>query len=249
MSRRANLWSLIAAHVVCTALGLWIQQRYMAAELQTALRASGAAATSDDAAAMVSALGPSMSGIHLNTFIWMNGLLGVVVFMVVSRVHDEKARHGGQPVAEALRRTTDLLRTQDAVIFGLAKLADSRDQATGDHLERMSLYASVLATALSRRNLFRDEVTPAFVQHISTSAALHDIGKVGVADAILLKPGRLTPHEHRRMQEHTRIGADCLKEIERRLGSSNFLRMARQIAASHHERWDGKGYPAGLKEK
>jgi HD-GYP domain-containing protein (c-di-GMP phosphodiesterase class II) len=246
MNRRTNLWSLIAAHVVCTALGLWMQQRYTAKEVESALTRSGAVIESSEAKAAALALEPSMLGIRAVTFLWMNGILGMIVYMVVTRVHDEFGRRGGQPAVEALRRTTDLVRTQDAVIFGLAKLADSRDHATGGHLERISFYCTILATALQRRGLFRGVITPAFVQHIGTSSALHDIGKVGIEDAILLKPGPLTPQEHRRIQMHARIGEECLKDIERRLGSSNFLRMAREIAAAHHERWDGTGYPAGL---
>ena len=249
MNRRTNLWSLIVAHIVCTALGLWIQQRYMAKELESALTRSGTVVEPAEATAAASALEPSMLGIRAITFVWMNGIMGLIVYMVVTRVHDEFARQGGQPAVEALRRTTDLIRTQDAVIFGLAKLADSRDPETGEHLERVSFYSSMLATALRRRGMFRDVITPAFVQHIGTSSALHDIGKVGIEDAILLKPGPLTSQERRRMQTHTRIGEECLKDIERRLGASNFLRMAREIAAAHHERWDGTGYPAGLKGK
>lgn len=247
MNKRTNLWLLIVAHVVCTALGLWMQQRYVAEEIKAVLTRSGAAIGPAEATAAVLALEHSLFGIRAITFVWMNGILGMIVYMVVTHVHDEFARRGGQPAAEALRRTTNLIRTQDAVIFGLAKLADSRDHETGEHIERISIYSSMLATALRRRGMFQDVITPAFVQHIGTSSALHDVGKVGVEDAILLKPGPLTAQERRRMQTHTRIGEECLKDIERRLGSSNFLRMAREIAAAHHERWDGTGYPAGLK--
>lgn len=247
MNKRTNFWSLIVAQVVCTALGLWIQQRYMGKELESALMQSRAVIEPAEARAAAVALEPAMLGVRAITFVWMNGILGMIVYMVVTRVHDEFERRGGQPAVEALRRTTDLIRTQEAVIFGMAKLADSRDHATGDHLERISFYSTVLATALQRRGMFRDDITPAFMQLIGTSSALHDIGKVGIEDAILLKPGPLTPQEHRRMQAHSRIGEECLKDIERRLGSSNFLRMAREIAAAHHERWDGTGYPAGLK--
>ena len=84
------------------------------------------------------------------------------------------------------------------------------------------------------------------MRNIGLSAALHDIGKVGVEDAILLKPGPLTPEEFGRMQAHTSIGGKCLREIEQRLGGSNFLQMAREIALAHHERWDGTGYPHGV---
>jgi len=249
MKKRTNLWSLIGAQMVCTALGLWMQERYMAAEFQKLLVESAKVSTPADAAEMLATVGSSMLGIRAITFVWMNGLLGMIVYIVVSHVHDEFSRSGGQPAVEALRRTTDLLRTQDAVIFGLAKLADSRDPETGDHLERISLYSSTLASALRRHDLYREVVTAAFVQYIGTSSALHDIGKVGVEDSILRKPGPLTPAERRRIEEHAGIGERCLKEIERRLGSSNFLRMAREIATAHHERWDGMGYPAGLKGK
>ena len=247
MSKRANLWTLIAAQLVCTALGLWIQQRYLSGELKQTFEVRAAGNVGDEAAA--SAFRWSMLGIEAVTFAWTNGLLGMIVFLVVTRVHDEFARRGGNPAGDALRRTTDLIRTQDAVIFGLARLADSRDPETGEHLERIALYSSALAAALRRRGLHRDVVTPSFVEYLGTSSALHDIGKVGIEDCILRKAGPLTPEERLRMQEHTRIGEQCLREIERRLGSSNFLRTAREIAASHHERWDGTGYPAGLKGK
>jgi HD-GYP domain-containing protein (c-di-GMP phosphodiesterase class II) len=239
--------ALIAGNLICTALGLLIQHRYTITALQQALRTAGIVASADEATVAVAALTPYLLSIHATNFVWTNGLLAVVVYLVVSRMRDEVSTRERESAAATLRGTTDLSRTQEAVIFGLAKLADSRDQATGDHLERISLYASTLAAALRRHDTYRDEVNASFVQHIGTSAALHDIGKVGIEDAILLKPGGLDAAEYRRMQEHTRIGADCLKDIERRLGSSNFLRMSGEIAAAHHERWDGTGYPLGLK--
>jgi HD-GYP domain-containing protein (c-di-GMP phosphodiesterase class II) len=248
MSRRLNLWTLLAAQIICTGLGLWMQRQYLLEELRSFGTVRLAADSAADREKALTALSPSLLGIDAITFAWTNGLLGMIVYMVVTRVHDEIARRGDKPAVEALRRTNDLLRTQDAVIFGLAKLADSRDSETGGHLERIALYSSALATALRRRGTYRDVVTPTFVECLTTGSALHDIGKVGIEDAILRKPGPLTADERRRMQEHTRIGEECLREIERRLGSSNFLRTAREITASHHERWDGTGYPAGLKE-
>jgi putative two-component system response regulator len=151
-----------------------------------------------------------------------------------------------QSDGESLQRTQDLVRTRDAVIFGLAKLAESRDPDTGQHLERISHYSTRLASALRRHPRYRDAVTPAFVRLIGISSALHDIGKVGVEDAILLKPDKLTADERARMQEHTLAAGECLKEIERRLAASNFLQMAREIALYHHEWWNGSGYPARL---
>lgn len=186
---------------------------------------------------------PSLSGV---TFLWTCALLGIIVFLVLGRFHDEVERERKQVAAETLRRSHSLVRTRDAVILGLAKLADSRDPETGDHLERMSIYSTMLASALQRHPDYSEQVTPAFVRLIGISTALHDIGKVGIEDAILRKPGPLTPEQTARIQEHAAIGGECLLEIELRLGTSNFLQMAREIAFAHHERWDGGGYPKGL---
>ncbi|QDU38874.1 Cyclic di-GMP phosphodiesterase response regulator RpfG [Maioricimonas rarisocia] len=160
---------------------------------------------------------------------------------------ENQAQRSTQQHEEMLLSARELERTRDAVIFGLAKLAESRDPDTGRHLERISLYATRLAAALRRHPSYRAEVTPAFVKSIGISSVLHDIGKVGIEDSILLHPGKLSPEQRQQMQVHTTLGGECILEIERRLGDSGFLRMAREIAFAHHERWDGKGYPNGLK--
>jgi putative two-component system response regulator len=172
--------------------------------------------------------------------------LSIIVFLVLGRFHDDVDRERKQTASDTLRRSQNLVRTRDAVIFGLAKLADSRDPETGDHLERMSIYSTMLASALQRHPKFADKVTPAFARLIGISTALHDIGKVGIEDSILRKPGKLSAAQTARMRKHTTIGGECLREIELRLGSSNFLQMAREIAFAHHERWDGAGYPNGI---
>ncbi len=150
------------------------------------------------------------------------------------------------PQGFSLQRYGDLLRTRDAVIFGLAKLAESRDPDTGNHLERIAVYSTRLATVLRRNPRYRRHLTPAFVKLIGISSALHDIGKVGIEDSILLKPGQFEEQERLVMHMHAAIGGKCIREIESRLGRSNFLQMAREIAFCHHERWDGRGYPDGL---
>lgn len=185
--------------------------------------------------------------VGLMTFLWLSGLLSICTFLSGKRLHDELFGELERSEERAVRREQALLRTRDAVIFGLAKLAESRDHETGEHVERISLYCQRLAAAMRRRPEYRDIVTPAFVRLIEASSVLHDIGKVGIADAILHKPAALTSHERTEVQKHPVIGGECLAEIERRLGASNFLQMAREIALFHHERWDGKGYPAGLK--
>jgi HD-GYP domain-containing protein (c-di-GMP phosphodiesterase class II) len=240
MSKRKHLTCLIVAQLICLGLGLWIQQNLVLSATRRIVEAG--TGPEQVLPAMVSTLKTA----SVITFVWCSTLLGIVGYLVVTRVHERFAQLSGRPEVEELKRTATLVRTQEAIIFGLAKLADSRDADTGDHLERIALYSSTLASALRRREEFRDVVTPAFVQSIGLSSALHDIGKVGVEDAVLRKPGALTPDERTRIQEHAGIGELCLQGIERRLGRSNFLQMAREIAAAHHERWDGRGYPRGL---
>ena len=180
------------------------------------------------------------------TWLWISVLMVVVVYMINTRFYDASTKRRAEAEAASLRRIHSLVQTRDAIIFGLAQLADSRDEATGRHLERISAYAGQLAAALRHHPSYREVVTADFIQLIGISSALHDIGKVGIEDAILLKPGPLTESQRLRMQQHSVIGGNCILEIERRLGTSNFLQMARAIAFSHHERFDGTGYPEGL---
>ena len=142
------------------------------------------------------------------------------------------------------KRTASLTKTRNAIIFGLAKLAESRDNDTGEHLERIRIYVTILAENLAQS---LDDIDVEFISNLGLASSLHDIGKVGIPDAILLKPGRLTPDERIVIEEHPVIGGDCLRAIQRRLGSDDFLQMAREIAYHHHERWDGKGYPHRLR--
>ena len=179
------------------------------------------------------------------TLLWSCGVMGLTAYLIFTPTYTGFKREAERAETRSLQQIQDLVRTRDAVILGLAKLADSRDPETGDHLDRISLYASTLASALMREPQYRHRVTPLFIRLIEVSSGLHDIGKVGVPDAILRKPGALTDDERLTMQTHTTIGGHCLRNIERRLGSSNFLQMAREITLCHHERWDGTGYPIG----
>lgn len=137
------------------------------------------------------------------------------------------------------------LDSRDAIIFALAKLADSRDPETGQHLERVREYCRLLAGEAGRRGVY-PEIDPEFVSLIALTSPLHDIGKVGIPDAVLLKPGKLTPEEMDVMRTHTVIGAQTLGAVLERTPGARFLVMARDIAQSHHERWDGAGYPEGI---
>ena len=143
-------------------------------------------------------------------------------------------------------REKQLVRTKNAVIFGLAKLAESRDNDTGEHLDRIRSYVMILSEDLKNKV---GEVDDQFVHNIALASSLHDVGKVGIPDSILLKPSRLTREERDVMELHTLIGGECLEAIQNRLGNDDqFMQIAQQIAYYHHERWDGTGYPHGLKE-
>jgi len=141
-------------------------------------------------------------------------------------------------------RRAEMLGARNTLIFALAKLAESRDSDTGEHLERIAAYSRVLAEQL---RVSVPTLTDEWILHLQLASSLHDIGKVGIPDAVLLKPGKLTPEERKEIERHPAIGADALSAILARRPDDDLLRMARNVAASHHERWDGAGYPSGLR--
>ena len=142
--------------------------------------------------------------------------------------------------------TLKLEQTVDVIIYALAYLAEIRDAETGRHLERTAKYVGIIARQLVRSSPYSSYLSQQYIADLMKAAPLHDIGKVGVSDAILHKPGKLTPEEFSDMQKHSAYGADILIEADKKLGFQSLLTMAIQIARSHHERWDGKGYPQRL---
>lgn len=138
------------------------------------------------------------------------------------------------------------LEAREMIIFALAKLAESRDTDTGLHLERVQRYSRRLAESLVEMSDHRRRLDTNFIRLVYQTSPLHDIGKVGIPDRILLKPGRLTDEEFEIMKTHTTIGAATLDDALTNYPQARFLQVARDIAASHHERWDGGGYPQGL---
>lgn len=143
-------------------------------------------------------------------------------------------------------RTLELETTQDVIIEAMASLAETRDQETGDHVLRTRYYVQMLAVNLSTHPRFKDYLNSIDPDELGTAATLHDIGKVGVPDNILLKPGRLTEEEFAEMKKHTSYGHDILHRLSKRLPQNAFLNLADMIAWTHHERWNGTGYPRGL---
>jgi putative two-component system response regulator len=150
--------------------------------------------------------------------------------------------------AEVARRTRDIEAALDATILAMSMLAETRDTDTGNHIRRTQHYVKALATHLKSHPRFAAHLGQQAIDMLFKSAPLHDIGKVGIPDRILLKPGRLTPEEFELMKTHTTIGHDAIVQAESAQGDTplGYLRMAREIAHSHHEKWDGSGYPQGL---
>lgn len=146
------------------------------------------------------------------------------------------------------QRTEALSALQDATILAMSSLAEARDNETGNHIRRTQNYVRALALHLQGHPRFAAYLTPSQVEVLYKSAPLHDIGKVGIPDAILLKPGRLTAEEFEVMKTHTTLGHAALRAASERLGGDqSFLDCAAEIALSHQEKWDGSGYPAGLR--
>jgi len=143
-------------------------------------------------------------------------------------------------------RTRELGLTREVTIEAMATLAEWRDPETGAHIKRTQHYVRALAEHMSANPKYAEVLDANTVELLYLSAPLHDVGKVSIPDSILLKPDRLTDDEFAEMKSHTTRGRDALAAAERKLGGNSFLRLAREIAYGHHERWDGKGYPQGI---
>lgn len=149
---------------------------------------------------------------------------------------------------EVALRTLEVQAIQDVTIMAMTSLAETRDLETGNHIRRTQLYVKALAEHLREHPRFAHVLTDRMIDLLYKSAPLHDIGKIGIPDAILLKPGKLTVDEFEIMKTHTTLGRRAIEEAERRLGMRvAFLTVAKEIAYSHQEKWDGSGYPEGLR--
>jgi HD-GYP domain-containing protein (c-di-GMP phosphodiesterase class II) len=182
----------------------------------------------------------------LATFTWITCIQGALSYLIFSRLYRYHSRQQETLSGRVKAQGQALIRTRDAMILGLTRLAEIRDGDTEGHLNRVGALSARLAEVAAAQPEFRDQIDTQFIRLIRFSAALHDIGKVGIEDAILLKPGQLTQEERSKMECHTQISSRCLNQIEDCLGDSNFLQMAHEIALFHHERWDGSGYPTGI---
>lgn len=136
---------------------------------------------------------------------------------------------------------------EDSIVVSFAELIEFRDEGTGDHVQRTSRYVKLLGKALIDRGYFSDELTLSELDKIVRAAPLHDIGKIGISDTILLKPGKLTDEEFTVMKTHARLGGQMLRKIYERTPTQSYLEWAIKIAEGHHEKFDGSGYPSGVR--
>ena len=173
-------------------------------------------------------------------------LARVATHLQIKAAADFLRDHNEYLEQEVARRTREIAAIQDATILTLASLAETRDSDTGNHIRRTQYYVRALAEKLAEHPRFRHFLDAATIELLFKSAALHDIGKVGIPDNILLKPGRLEADEYEVMKTHTTLGRDAIQHAEDRLGTPvAFLQFAKEIAYFHQERWDGSGYPEG----
>jgi putative two-component system response regulator len=145
------------------------------------------------------------------------------------------------------KKATKVIALQNALIATVADLVECRDKHTGGHIARTQRYLEALTAELISRKLYADEIADWDIEHFLSSAPLHDVGKIAITDLILNKPGKLTPDEFEIMKTHVTVGIDAIERIIDSMGENNFLLHTMYIAGTHHEKWDGSGYPMGLK--
>ena len=146
-------------------------------------------------------------------------------------------------------KTKNVVELQDALLKTMAELVECRDNVTGGHIERTQSYLGTLLNVLQKQGIYREEVDTWDIKLVLRSAQLHDVGKIAIKDSILNKPGKLTAEEFEEIKKHTTFGGTVIEKIKEGTSEHAFLEYAKIFALTHHEKWDGTGYPAGLKGK
>lgn len=165
------------------------------------------------------------------------------LYRTVSRLESEMA----DQYRDIRQYSENVMRMQDGLIILMADMVENRDSDTGDHIQKTAEYVHIILRGLKRNEYYVDQLSPEYVEYVVKSAPLHDVGKIRISDAVLNKPGKLTPEEYEIMKTHATAGKEIIEKAISTVEGENYLTEALNMAAYHHERWDGKGYPEGLK--
>ncbi|MDR2051031.1 MAG: response regulator [Deltaproteobacteria bacterium] len=167
---------------------------------------------------------------------------------LLSEARKRELKNYNDNLQEMVRKKTgQIVELQNAVLSTVAEMVEFRDTLTGGHVTRTQNYLQLLVDRLLEEKIYAQEVSAWNLDFLVPSAQLHDVGKIAISDAILNKPGRLTPEEFEEMKKHVTVGVEAIRRIEKKTSEHAFLRHARIIAGTHHEKWDGSGYPDGLR--
>ena len=164
------------------------------------------------------------------------------LYLAITKTSDDSMRY----VADVQKKTEELAQMQNALILVLADIVESRDKNTGAHVRKTAAYTEIILKHMRKKGYYTDMLTDSYISDVVNSAPLHDVGKIQVPDAILNKPGRLTDEEFTIMKKHTTAGQEILSQAIALVPNSGYLDEARNLAAYHHEKWDGSGYPYGI---
>ena len=185
--------------------------------------------------------------VNISSFAIVN-IIGLLMYSYLVLLVENKLESQVElKTKEAQAKTEKLLKIQSYVINSLANLVDNRDLDTGEHIQRTSAYVDLISRKLKEKGLFPEEVNDSFVDYIKRAAPLHDVGKIVVSDVILKKPARLTAEEFDEMKLHAKEGGRVIREVFAMSDDKEFIKIASDVASFHHEKWNGTGYPYGLK--
>lgn len=165
----------------------------------------------------------------------------------LDRYKDSLEKEVEQKTGDLRRHSEKMIELQNNIIIGMANLIESRDGDTGEHVKRTSKYVSMLATAARENGLYQETLTDGYIELLVKAAPMHDIGKIAVPDSILQKPGRLTPEEFEKIKDHAAQGGKIIREVLGSIEQKEYVEIAATVASCHHEKWDGSGYPEGLR--